>query len=133
MSSDNFSSITDTYWSFLSKPTGVPHKLQQTNKYPELYTLEELAEDDPQSKWARETAEKEQETSDSVNHPKHYTSHPSGIECIQVTEHMTFNCGNAVKYLWRNGLKDGNPNVQDLHKALWYINREIERLSNGQL
>ena len=65
---------------------------------------------------------------DPVNHPSHYISHPSGIECIQVTEHMTFNCGNAVKYIWRNGLKDRQPGIQDLQKAVWYLNREIERL-----
>ncbi len=58
-----------------------------------------------------------------VNHPKHYTSHPSGIECIQVTEHMSFNIGNAVKYLWRADEK-GAP-IEDLQKAIWYINREI--------
>lgn len=65
---------------------------------------------------------------DPVNHPAHYTSHPSGVECIQITRHMTFNCGNAVKYLWRNGLKDGAPSVQDLKKAIWYINDEIKRI-----
>ena len=63
---------------------------------------------------------------DNVNHPKHYTSHPSGVECITVTEHMTFNIGNAVKYLWRADLKGG---AEDLKKAAWYVNREIERLS----
>lgn len=66
--------------------------------------------------------------SDAVNHPSHYTSHPSGIECITVTEHMSFNVGNAVKYLWRAGLKSGSP-LEDLKKAAWYVNREIERLS----
>lgn len=66
--------------------------------------------------------------SDNVNHPKHYTSHPSGIECIEVTEHFNFCIGNAIKYLWRNGLKDGNSNIQDLKKAIWYITREIETL-----
>ena len=68
------------------------------------------------------------EEPDPVNHPSHYTSHPSGIECIQVTEHMTFNCGNSVKYIWRNGLKDGQPSIQDLQKAVWYLEREIKRL-----
>lgn len=63
---------------------------------------------------------------DPVNHPKHYTAHPSGVECIQITEHMNFNIGNAVKYLWRADLKGG---IEDLHKAEWYIRREIERLS----
>lgn len=67
-------------------------------------------------------------TNDPVNHPTHYTNHPSGIECIQVTEHFNFCIGNAIKYLWRNGLKDGNSNIQDLKKAVWYINREIQTL-----
>ena len=59
---------------------------------------------------------------DAVNHPSHYTSHPSGIECIQITEHMTFLMGNAMKYLWRADLKNG---VEDLQKAVFYINKEI--------
>lgn len=72
---------------------------------------------------------------DSVNHPKHYTSHPSGVECIQIVEHMTFCTGNAVKYLWRAGLKEEankeplEKRLEDLRKAAWYINREIERLT----
>lgn len=61
---------------------------------------------------------------DSVNHPKHYTSHPSGIECIQITEHLSFTIGNAIKYLWRADEKGG---VEDLQKAVWYINREISK------
>ncbi len=67
-------------------------------------------------------------TNDDVNHPSHYTSHPSGVECITITEHHNFNVGNAIKYLWRAGLKDDVP-VKDLKKAVWYIQREIERLS----
>ena len=67
-------------------------------------------------------------TNDAVNHPKHYTSHPSGVECIKVTEHLNFCIGNAIKYLWRAGLKDGNSDIQDLKKAVWYIEREIARL-----
>lgn len=63
-----------------------------------------------------------------VNHPKHYNSHPSGIECIDVIEHMTLNTGTAVKYLWRAGLKPGENTLYDLKKALWYVNREIERV-----
>ena len=62
---------------------------------------------------------------DPVNHPKHYTGHPSGVECIQITEYMNFCLGNAVKYVWRAGLKGDA--VQDLEKAVWYINREISR------
>lgn len=62
---------------------------------------------------------------DAVEHPTHYTSHPSGIEAIQVTEHFNFNIGNAIKYLWRAGLKGDA--LEDLRKAAWYVNREIER------
>lgn len=62
---------------------------------------------------------------DSVSHPKHYTQHPSGVECIDVTEHMGFNLGNAVKYIWRCDLK--RDAVEDLKKAKWYIEREIQR------
>lgn len=62
---------------------------------------------------------------DVVNHPKHYTEHPSGVECIQVTEHMGFNLGNALKYIWRCDLK--NDAIEDLEKAAWYVNREITR------
>lgn len=63
---------------------------------------------------------------DLVNHPPHYTSHPSGIEAIQVTRHMNFNLGNAMKYIWRAGQK-GDP-IQDLEKAIFYLQDEIERL-----
>ncbi len=61
---------------------------------------------------------------DPVNHPKHYTNHPSGVECIQITEHMSFCLGNAVKYIWRADLKFDS--VEDLKKAAWYIQRELE-------
>ena len=61
---------------------------------------------------------------DHVEHPKHYTSHPSGIECIQVAEHYGFCIGNAIKYLWRAGLKGDA--VEDLRKAVFYIEREIK-------
>lgn len=60
--------------------------------------------------------------------PDHYQSHPSGIECIEVTEHMNFCLGNAMKYIWRAGLK--GKAVIDLEKAIWYIEREIERLED---
>lgn len=62
---------------------------------------------------------------DPVDHPSHYTSHPSGIECIQVTERMSFCLGNAVKYIWRADLKDNA--IEDLEKAAWYLQREISR------
>lgn len=66
---------------------------------------------------------------DAVNHPAHYTSHPSGVECITITEHFGFNVGNAIKYLWRAGLKSPDAK-QDLEKALWYVQREIDRGSS---
>lgn len=66
---------------------------------------------------------------DPVNHPEHYTSHPSGIECIDVTRWMNFNLGNAVKYIWRSGLKDQSE--QDLRKAIWYLENEIDRIKNA--
>jgi hypothetical protein len=68
---------------------------------------------------------------DPVNHPTHYTSHPSGVECITVVEHFNFCIGNAIKYLWRAGLKDKGDYLQDLRKAAWYVQREIERVQVG--
>jgi len=62
---------------------------------------------------------------DNVEHPKHYTMHPSGIECIQITEYMGFNLGNAVKYIWRADLKKNTK--EDLEKAIWYIKREMDK------
>lgn len=63
---------------------------------------------------------------DAVNHPPHYKNHPSGVECIEITEHMNFCLGNAVKYIWRAGLKGDA--LEDLKKAEFYIKREIERI-----
>ena len=71
---------------------------------------------------------------DQVNHPKHYTSDPSGIECIDITRHRNFNIGNTIKYLWRSGLKEDkdrkliDKQVEDLNKAVWYLVDEIHRL-----
>lgn len=62
---------------------------------------------------------------DAVDQPRHYTSHPSGIECIQITEHMGFNLGNAIKYIWRADLK--HDAIEDLRKARWYIDRELTK------
>ena len=67
-------------------------------------------------------------TVDQVNHPPHYTSDPSGVECIQITRHRNFNVGNAFKYLCRAGLKDEAKTIQDLEKAMLYIQDEIKRL-----
>lgn len=71
---------------------------------------------------------------DMVNNPPHYTSDPSGIECIEVTRHRNFNIGNAIKYLWRAGLKEDastsaiQKQVEDLEKAIFYIKDEIKRI-----
>ena len=64
-------------------------------------------------------------TNDIINNPVHYTTHPSGVECIDVIEHMPFNIGAAVKYLWRCDIKDSPE--ENLNKALWYIRREIKK------
>lgn len=72
---------------------------------------------------------------DVVNHPPHYTSDPSGVECIEITRHRNFNVGNAIKYLWRAGLKADptssprDKQIEDLRKAVFYVTDEIERLS----
>jgi len=63
---------------------------------------------------------------DAVNHPDHYNSHPSGIECIDIAEHMSFSLGNAVKYLLR--CKEKGKEKEDVGKAIFYIDREITRL-----
>lgn len=65
---------------------------------------------------------------ETVEHPKHYNNIP-GVECIDVVEHMNFNLGNAVKYVWRCGSKPGVDAIEDLQKARFYIEREIDRLS----
>lgn len=75
---------------------------------------------------------------DAVNHPSHYTSDPSGVECIAITRHRNFDIGNAIKYLWRAGLKESASaepivkQIEDLEKARWYIADEIERLRSGE-
>ena len=71
---------------------------------------------------------------DNVNHPAHYNSHPSGIECIEIARHYCFSIGNAIKYLWRAGLKqdaaltDLDKEIEDLKKAKWYIDDRIKEL-----
>ena len=78
--------------------------------------------------------DKEQKT-DNVNHPARYNSHPSGIECIEIARHHNFNIGNTINYLWRAGLKseegmeDADKQVEDLNKAIWYIQDEIKRIT----
>lgn len=66
---------------------------------------------------------------DPVHHPTHYTKHPSGVECIEITEHLNFCLGNAIKYIWRAG--DKGRYAEDLRKAVWYLQREIDRHERG--
>lgn len=77
--------------------------------------------------WANDAEPKP--AADMVNYPPHYTEHPSGVECITITEHMNYCLGNALKYLWRVDAKGSA--VEDLRKAVWFINREIARREGG--
>ena len=81
-----------------------------------------------------EKHETQKESKDNVEHPKHYTSHPSKIECITITQYYNFCIGNAMKYLWRAGIKKEEgltpveKEIEDCKKAIWYINKHIESL-----
>lgn len=69
--------------------------------------------------------------SDAIN-PGHYQGFSNGAQVIDITENLTFNCGSAVKYLSRAGRVDGNNKgeiLEDLKKAAWYVEREINRIS----
>lgn len=66
---------------------------------------------------------------DAVSHPPHYLAHPSGVECIQITEHMNFCLGNAIKYIWR--CEEKGSKVENLEKAIWYLKREIARVQGS--
>lgn len=74
---------------------------------------------------------------EKVNHPAHYNSHPSGVECIDIIRHYCYDIGAAIKYLWRAGLKteegmtDREKEIEDLRKAIWYIEDRIKQLDNS--
>ncbi|MEU6704745.1 DUF3310 domain-containing protein [Streptomyces wuyuanensis] len=68
----------------------------------------------------------------AVDHPSHYTWLPNGLEVIDLTEHLNFNRGNAVKYIARAGRKNKGTELEDLSKAQWYIAREIQRIEKEQ-
>lgn len=70
---------------------------------------------------------------DNVEKPKHYNSHPSGVECITVVQHMCYNLGNAVKYIWRSDEDLKLDDIEDLEKSIWYIKKEIERRKDLKL
>src|ERR1044072_8143265 len=71
---------------------------------------------------------------DEINHPTNYTGHPAGVECVDIAELLSFNLGNAMKCIWRAGLKTPDA-IKDLKKAEWYVQREIKRLGklHGQV
>ena len=93
-----------------------------------ICNCKELMEKDRVDMIAAASSSKPAKVPNPVSHPSHYTSHPSGVECIQITRHYNFNIGNAIKYLWRNGLKDEDAQIQDLEKAIWYIQDYIKTL-----
>lgn len=78
---------------------------------------------------------------DKVNHPSHYTwlKEKCGVEVIDITRHLDFDKGNAVKYLLRSGYKseegyeDIQKEIEDLEKAIWYINDKIKMLKYGNI
>ena len=78
-----------------------------------------------------------EQKADSVNHPSHYTwlKDLCGIEVIDITRHMNFCCGNALKYIIRAGhkkdarLTDTEKQIEDLNKAIWYLKDEIKRIT----
>ena len=77
---------------------------------------------------------------DRVNHPSHYTwlKKLCGIEVIDITRHMNFNLGNVIKYVLRSGHKseegmsDKQKRIEDLKKAVFYLNDEINRIENDK-
>lgn len=126
----------DTPYEFVVDSRSVEDWHKNFNYKENIFDCEGLKDDDP--KLYKEIKEqkqmfeilslkKKEAAQDPVNHPSHYISDPSGIECIQISENWSFCLGNALKYLWRNGKKDADTDIQDLQKAIWYIQREIER------
>lgn len=67
---------------------------------------------------------------DVVNHPKHYNTHPSGIECVEYLELLPGNLAHVCVYVWRHEHK-GRP-IEDLEKALWFLRREVRRSLSEQ-
>lgn len=73
------------------------------------------------------TTTQSKDPNEQVNHPRWYNNHPSGIEAIDLIEHLPANLSHAFKYLWRCGLKTANDPLRELRSAAWYVRREIER------
>ena len=115
----NFSVANQTVlWQRHTQPEELPFMDSLNNQYAEIEQVRQQVNSLPEFKH------------DFVNHPKHYCDHPSGIECIEITRHHDFAIGNAIKYLWRAGLKDSDNEIQDLKKAVWYIQDKIAQLEN---
>jgi hypothetical protein len=76
----------------------------------------------------------DKKATEQINHPAHYNSNPSGVECITVAQHLNFCMGNAMKYVWRAGFKVGSDQdaegakATDIKKAIWYLQQELARL-----
>lgn len=102
--------VSDKRWQEFEKNLTTPMLLDEFSK---LYKEFKAMDDAP--------------SQDKVN-PPHYKNHPSGVECITITRHMNFNLGNATKYIWRAGLKEGESGLDDLEKAIWYLKDEVERI-----
>lgn len=105
-------------WQRHTQPEELPFVDSLNDQYAEIEQVRQQTDSLPEFKH------------DFVNHPKHYCDHPSGIECIEITRHHDFAIGNAIKYLWRAGLKDSDNEIQDLKKAVWYIQDKISQLEN---
>lgn len=121
------------YWGYAKPVAQQPHEPTgcQINGVPHLgpCSAPMAGYEDLQAEWDQKISDaidKDVATDDAVDHPSHYNSHPAGIECIDVIEHLPFNVGNAIKYLWRADHK--GKQIEDLEKARWYIEREIQRV-----
>lgn len=105
-------------------------RVAQQNKAERNSHITTLIQDGLALMQGKESSPKVNGAIDVVNHPLHYTQHPSGVECIEVAEHFGYRKGNAIKYIWRAGMK-GNA-IEDLEKAIFYLNREIEQLKGQE-
>jgi len=74
-----------------------------------------------------------EDPNERVDHPRHYNQHPSGIETIELIEHLPCSLSNAVKYIWRCGLKQTETPLRDLKSARWYTEREARRIELYEL
>jgi hypothetical protein len=79
------------------------------------------------------SSRKQADAKEQVNHPPHYTWHPAGVEAVTVCEAFSYNLGNAIAYIWRSGGSVTKGEIEtDLNKAVWYIQRELERIQNAR-